>query len=136
MGSVRHNVLSKDTIGSLGGYARQRETSKNGPTDYLQGSLHTAHGSGEQSHSHTFLQDVQDYAAAAGLQPRPRGTDLKDQMARFSRLHCPSIEQSAEAARRASSPGVVSDDTEKISRRYLHLSSHAQPLDESQEQLF
>jgi len=50
MGSVRHNVLSKDTIGSLGGYARQRETSKNGPTDYLQGSLHTAHGSAE----HTF----------------------------------------------------------------------------------
>jgi len=125
MGSIRQHVLSKDTLGSLGGYARQRETSKNGPADCLQGSLHTAQGSGE----HVF----QEYTAAAGLQPRPRGTDLKDQMARFSRLRCPSIEQSAEAARRAGSPGVVSDDTEKLSRRYLHLSSHAQPLDESRE---
>lgn len=81
--SMKHNGLSKDTIGSLGGYARLKEA----PPSISRRDI-----------SSTAV-DVM-----ACLRPAVTGTDLKDEQARFSRL------QDSGGAHR-SSLGMLSNDT-------------------------
>lgn len=97
--SMKHNGLSKDTIGSLGGYARLKEA----PPSV-----------GRHDISGTAID------ALAGLRATAAGTELKDEQARFSRL-----QDSAGCAEHRSSLGMLSNDTEQISRRYLNLTGHA-----------
>ena len=99
---MKHNGLSKDTIGSLGGYARLKEAPPSvGRRDW------SAAGA--------------EFVAA--LRPTAMGTEMKDDPTRHSRL------QDSAGADQRSSLGVLSNDTEKISRRYLNLTSQDKPFD-------
>ena len=100
--SVKYNGLSKDTIGSLGGYARLKEAPPSiGRRDW------SAAGA--------------DFAA---LRPTAMGTELKEDPMRRARL------QDSGGADHRSSLGVLSNDTEMLSRRYLNLTSQDKPFHE------